>query len=1246
MNIRRSGNLMPQMRSLDGINRRLRDGTGKPDASRQSSSMHGMPGRWRRILRLFALVLLAPPAFGLEMPDRPPGLTYAAEDAFAGLVFHKPVAVAAPPGETQRLFIVEKWGRIRWIDLESPTTIHTFLDISERVVHDDTGSDIGLLGMAFHPDYARNRRFFVFYYLENYAGPQGTGNHFRIARFQTSPDDPNSALPDSEVPLITQLDEHPWHAGGDMHFGRDGYLYVSLGDEGGEYNSFQNAQRIDKDFFSGILRLDVDQLPENLPPNPHPAVNGNYSIPGDNPFVEARFFNGLPLDPGSVRTEFYAVGLRSPWRFSIDPASGDIYCNDVGQVLAEEIDVILRGANYGWAHREGDFTHNNGRPPGLASLLIETPPVAVYGRDQGISLSAGLVVNHSALPALNEKFLFSDFYSKKIGFIDLLDPSVVANLRDIQDEIAATLGVLTTSTPALEADQVEWEASRPSFWEPLETIEMHSANGTTLTPMEDHSVLASGTNPPQEVYELAMTTELSSILGIRLDALPDNSLPNRGPGRAYTGSSGGNFALSEFEVHQMTEDGTAPRPVPIESVVGSFEQLAYASLPVNNTIDGDPESAWAIFPEMGQPHFAVFRFATPLESATPIRLKITLRHQRANYHNLGRFKLSVTTNPAALHNIAFTSRVAEILAIPPAERSDREARHLAQFYRSIAPALAPERDHLEELRHQLTEALGQHRQTVQWILAEPSISAMGINPATSEILMLDYESGKIRKLIRQVDPSRPFPATLADTGAFTDLESLTPEVGIVPYQINAPFWSDHAIKSRWFHLPESSDRITFHAEEPWRFPAGAIWIKHFELEMQRGNPNSRRRLETRFLVKTESGAYGVTYRWNEAQDNAFLVSPDGMDETFQIWDNGRFHPQTWHYPSQGECMQCHTDQSHAALGFNTPQLNRLVDSPAGPVNNLDRLDEKGFFDGPLPPPDSLAAFADIEDWDAPVLTRVRSYLTANCVQCHHPDAATRAGWDARFYIPLDEAHLIGTPAWDTLGIPDARVIDPGSLDSSVLYQRLASFGPKHMPPLATSVLNQKAVDLLAYWITKELPELESNRNIPPAVQINQPADNSHALAPVGFTLKWTASDSDGSVATSEVWINDELTTRVEAPPYETKINFTEAGHYSIRVVAADNLGAATSASIQFQVDSPTAPPSSIDAFRVLNEDLLQLKLIPTVGATLRLESSRDLVHWQPATNVTAIGHYRLIPNPTTPTDPHVFYQLQIDSAAP
>ena len=280
----------------------------------------------------------------LNFPDKPPAADYALENAFPRLRFSNPVAIVQMPDFEDRVFVVEKAGRIRMVTLGGQPERFTFMGLTDRV---RAGGERGLLGLAFHPDHASNGFFYVFYTA------QGSGSPNRLSRFKVTPDDPFAGDPETEVILIDQPDDAGNHNGGDVHFGPDGYLYVALGDEGNANDSLNNSQRIEKDFFAGILRIDVDKRPGSLPPNPHIAVSNNYSIPPDNPFVGATTFLNRSVNPDQVRTEFWAVGLRNPWRMAFDPVSGLLYTGDVGQGRLEEVDIIQKGGNYGWSFKEG-----------------------------------------------------------------------------------------------------------------------------------------------------------------------------------------------------------------------------------------------------------------------------------------------------------------------------------------------------------------------------------------------------------------------------------------------------------------------------------------------------------------------------------------------------------------------------------------------------------------------------------------------------------------------------------------------------------------------------------------------------------------------------------------------------------------------------------------------------------------------------------------------------------------------------
>ncbi len=362
---------------------------------------------------------------------RESSLPYVTEEAF-DLNFDQPVAMVAPPGETNRLFVVEKTGRIMVIpDLNHPSR-ETFLDLKRKVGGDEV--EQGVLAIAFHPDYRHNRQFYV-WYTSCLKVNGRTVREDRLSRFLVSAANPNAADPSSEQQLISQADEAPNHNGGELVFGPDGFLYLSLGDEGGANDEYRNGQRVDRDFFSGILRLDVDLLPQSIVPNPHPAVHpGTYAIPADNPFVGAARFNGLPVDPIHVRTEFWAVGLRNPWRMSFDPATGRLWCGDVGQESHEEVDLIVRGGNYGWSFREGNFPFQGTPPPGA----VFNGPVWDYPHPDGLCITGGLVSHGSRYPDLDGKYLFADYVTGRIWAFqpDGDRPMKAADVKQVADRQA------------------------------------------------------------------------------------------------------------------------------------------------------------------------------------------------------------------------------------------------------------------------------------------------------------------------------------------------------------------------------------------------------------------------------------------------------------------------------------------------------------------------------------------------------------------------------------------------------------------------------------------------------------------------------------------------------------------------------------------------------------------------------------------------------------------------------------------
>jgi glucose/arabinose dehydrogenase len=326
--------------------------------------------------------------------------------------FANPVCIASPPGETNRLFVCEHGGNIVVITNLAAPTRTVFMNLTGRV---QFSGEAGLLGLAFHPGFETNGEFYVFY-----NGMTNSSLCDVLSRFKISAANTNLGDASSELRLFAQLDRADNHNGGDLQFGPDGYLYASVGDEGSEYNTYHNAQHINSNLFSGILRIDVDKLPGSLAPNPDSTafISANYAVPPDNPFVGATSFDGAAVNPAQVRTEFWAVGLRNPWRFSFDPATGLLYCGDVGQDTVEEVDVIKKGGNYGWATYEG----TNSPPPGVNTngqpvAQNVTWPIIKYNHgsaaSQGDCVIGGVVYRGSRFPELNGAYVYGDYSNKR-----------------------------------------------------------------------------------------------------------------------------------------------------------------------------------------------------------------------------------------------------------------------------------------------------------------------------------------------------------------------------------------------------------------------------------------------------------------------------------------------------------------------------------------------------------------------------------------------------------------------------------------------------------------------------------------------------------------------------------------------------------------------------------------------------------------------------------------------------------------
>ena len=338
---------------------------------------------------------------GTTDPSLPEMKSLRLELVFDG--FRQPTVLTAPSGD-DRIFVAQRVGVIRILDVNGEILDPAFLDITDRVLAG--GIEQGLLGFAFHPDYATNHRFFVYY--------TDKGGNRQLSEFNSTVSDANRANSDSER-VLWEMEQPPdatdiRHYSGNVAFGPDGYLWFTSGDGADSRDQGQDPNTM----FGAIMRIDVD--------------NGDpYGIPPNNPFVEG---GGAP--------EVFAYGLRNPWRFSIDSVDRLLYIGDVGHADQEEVNVVSideGGYNFGWSDMEGTRCfHKSGCDP-----ADYTSPVITYSHEVGLSVTGGYVYRGSEIPELNGTYFYSDWVRSWIRSFEFVDGGVTEE-NDWTEEIGGSVG--------------------------------------------------------------------------------------------------------------------------------------------------------------------------------------------------------------------------------------------------------------------------------------------------------------------------------------------------------------------------------------------------------------------------------------------------------------------------------------------------------------------------------------------------------------------------------------------------------------------------------------------------------------------------------------------------------------------------------------------------------------------------------------------------------------------------------------
>jgi len=474
------------------------------------------------------------------------------------------------------------------------------------------------------------------------------------------------------------------------------------------------------------------------------------------------------------------------------------------------------------------------------------------------------------------------------------------------------------------------------------------------------------------------------------------------------------------------------------------------------------------------------------------------------------------------------------------------------------------------------------------------------------------------------------PALISQTGIFSNTPAMTPVSGLIPYQPNTPLWSDGALKTRYFAVPNNggvitpNEQIAFAPTGSWLFPAGTVFVKTFQLNTDTTNPNVLHRLETRLLVRDINGAvYGVTYKWRADNSDADLLT-GSLTENIAITNATGVTTQAWYYPSPADCLTCHTPVANYVLGVNTRQLNGNQTYPATGVtdNQLRTLNRLGLFnpafdEGGIANFEKLSALTNLT---ASLQERSRSYLDANCAQCHQP-GGTGITFDARYDTALAAQNITNYPAANSLGYDHACIIKADDVWRSMIWQRINTTNNAYkMPPLARALIDTNAVQVFSDWINS-LPGTPALAppNITPSggsfiasasVVLSAPDTN----AVIYYTL-------DGSLPTTNSFqyagaFNIFTNATVSASAFETNFN------NSVAASALFFVQPLYFASVGFQTDRQ-----------------LQLGFFGAPGSNYVLQATTNFSSWTPISTNTALTNQLNLLDPQATNFPYRYYRV-------
>lgn len=928
-------------------------------------------------------------------------------NAFPNLTFQNPMGLVQMPG-TNWLVVWEREGTVRAFEKDPAVSTTTLLlDITSRCQGWD---DCGIMSLVFHPQFslasATHRHVYVWYTYNPPGTVKGSAaarpagypyvvSYNRLSRFDV--DEYGIMLPDTELVMIHQRTKTVWHKGGGMFFHpTDGFLYLSIGED---FDEKTNAQKVNKDLFGGVIRIDVDMTGGSVShPIPRQPVNGsttNYFIPNDNPLV------GTP----GVLEEFYVMGLRSPDEMTLDPVTGRIYISDVGDYGPrgrEEINVIEPGEvaangilNFQWHQKVGTYTLPETKTAAYAPSFSKGPLLEYTHADNSARLEAAIMGGYvyrgtEQAAHLGGKYVFADNMSGKVW-------------------------TLNESTPTPTKELLAMLPNGPG-----------PNRGQNYLGISSFALDAAG-----ELYLCRLSNEGGGIF--KLVPNPSTTPPDGLP--ALLSQTG----LFSSLLYRTPSTKLIPYTVNHPFWSDGANKYRWAALPTGTTAGYAPTGEWT-FPEGS---VFVKHFDLPVSDVTPAivrRLETRVLVKTASGIYGGTYKW----NSAKTQAILVKDTTFENIRIAVRSAGTAAGYHLGG----------------------VTVPAGSSSQTGTKLTLYGSGTGLG---GTADQARFSYIKRKgdfdfhvrVEKLAANLGGTTP--SARVGIMARADFSPGSPCVSLSVGMTGDTTGNE---VTDFLHHARSAPDATMTSAAPGEPISAAypqVWLRlrrTGEIFISYASRNAIDWEETGRTTLSFSPTadllWGVTCSSQEPAKRALAIV---HLQTHRL--------QRWTFPGPTACAACHTQAAGWVLGLNTRQLNGSYKYPVSKVtdNQLRTWSHLGLFDSPpseLDLPTLSKLFAP-GDTNASLQDRARSYLDSNCGYCHRPGGVL-AQWDGRWDTPLASQGLLNVAPLKDLGIPGAKLIQPGDIDHSLIHYRTSTLGGHQMPPLGKNKIDAIGLDLLKQWI--------------------------------------------------------------------------------------------------------------------------------------------------------------------------------------